>query len=99
MRFPIQIAALQEPASDRVDARPAAPCVGASLVGQFSKYRALLAYSSLIGLELPAGQFVAPVLYLPGLGGAADHPSTSFHSGCLGRALEQALTLGRVIRA
>src|SRR5271167_822998 len=28
-----------------------------------------------------------------------DHSSTSFHPGCLGRALEQALTLRRVIRA
>jgi hypothetical protein len=84
---------------DPTDARPAPPCFGASLAGQFSKYRSLLAYPLLVGLELSAGQFVAPVLYLPGLGGAADQSSTSFHSGCLGRALEQALTLRRLIRA
>ena len=58
-----------------------------------------MAYSPLIGLELPAGEFVALVLYLPGPGDTADHSGTSFHPGCLGRALEQALTLCRLIRA
>src|SRR5882724_4032093 len=53
----------------------------------------------LVGLELPAGEFVAPVFYLPGPGGVTDYLSISFHPGCLGRALEQALTLRRLIRA
>jgi len=34
------------------------------LDGQFSKDRSLSAYPLLVGLELPAGEFVAPVPYL-----------------------------------
>ncbi len=78
---------------------PAAPRFGTSLAGQFSKYRSLSAYSLLVGLEFPTGQFIAPASCPLGLGSAADHSGTRFHPGCLGRALEQALTLRLLIRA
>src|SRR6266446_930715 len=82
---------------------PRCPPNGAShwslLAGQFSKNRSLSAYPLLVGLEFPAGEFVPPVLYLPRAGGAAVHSSISFHPRRLGRALEQALTLHRLIRA
>jgi hypothetical protein len=78
---------------------PAAPRFGTSLAGQFSKYRSLSAYSLLVGLEFPTGQFVASASCPLGLGSAADHSGTRFHPGCLGRALEQALTLRLLIRA
>ena len=71
---------------------------GPSLGRYFSKYRPLLAHAPLVGLELPAGEFVALAFYLPGPGGAADRLGAGLHRGRLCRTLEQALTLRRAIR-
>jgi hypothetical protein len=67
--------------------------------GQFAKRRSLSAYPLLVGLELPADEFVALVLDPPRACGIADHRSASFHPGCLGRAHEQPLSLRRSVRA
>src|SRR5215468_7073059 len=82
-----------------LDAGPAVPRFATSFTGEFAKDRSLSAYPLLVGLELPAGEFVAPALDLPGAGRFADHLSAGLHPGGLGRALQQALALRRPVRA
>src|SRR5215472_760318 len=69
-----------------------------SVAGDFPKYRALLPDPLLVGLELPAGKFVAPAPFSCGSGGAADGLRTGLHRRRLCRAFQQALTLRRAIR-
>ena len=87
------------PPKRRARPRRCSPLLCSSIAWQLSQYRSLSAYSLLVGLELPASEFVTPALCRSRLGGVADYPSASFHSRCLGRALEQALALRRLIRA
>src|SRR5215469_3491674 len=69
-----------------------------SVGGDFSKYRALLPDALLVGLELPAGKFVAPAHFSGGSGGAADRLMAGLHRRRLCRTFEQAPTLRRAIR-
>jgi len=64
----------------------------------FSKDRPLLPHTLLVGLELPPGKFVTPVLVWSWAGGAADLWGGIFHWRGLGRTLEQTPALRRAIR-
>ena len=70
----------------------------ASAGGDFAKDRPLLPHAPLVGLELPAGKFVALVLYPSRPGSAADRRGAGFHWRGLGRALEQTPALRRAVR-
>src|SRR5215472_5187650 len=79
----------------RRQSRSPAAC---SVAGDFPKYRPLLPDALSVGLELPAGKFVAPAPFSCGSGGATDRLRTGLHRRRLCRAFEQAPTLRRAIR-
>jgi len=78
--------------------RPASPAgVQTSVGGYFSQYRPLLPHAPFVGLEFPAGKFVALVCNLVGLRGAPYRWVTGFQRRRLCRAFAQALNLCRAV--